>query len=445
MMADGQPARRAHATPTKDFFIRMITRDISLRDCIVDLLDNSVDGARRTAKARAIPNSPTPLAGFEASIQLSNDRFVIADNCGGISLSDAIDYAFHFGRRKDAPADVEGTIGLYGIGMKRAIFKIGREAHIESRHRDESFVVLVNVDEWEAREDWDFEIDPLDKTDAIGTTIILDELYPTVATSFADPTFSHELIRMIARDYAFVVQQGFRVQVGGVQVPDYAYRIKQSADLAPGVVEYLDDGVRVRIIAGLIEELDIDVPDDLRPDKTDRFGWYVVCNDRVIVAGNKTDHTVWGNAGFQVWHNQYNGFAGFLVLASDDPEKLPWTTTKREVDIGNPLYLRALVKMKELTDAFIAYTNERKADPESAKRVEAAAPAVTVGSVTGSAPMRFPVVAATTQGRDYTTITYRRPRQQVKEVAEALGSVGMAATDVGKRTFEYFRRKELGK
>lgn len=36
---------KATAFPTKAFFVRMITRDISLEDCILDLIDNSVDGA----------------------------------------------------------------------------------------------------------------------------------------------------------------------------------------------------------------------------------------------------------------------------------------------------------------------------------------------------------------------------------------------------------------
>ena len=31
--------------PTKGFFIEMITRDISIKDAILDLLDNSIDGA----------------------------------------------------------------------------------------------------------------------------------------------------------------------------------------------------------------------------------------------------------------------------------------------------------------------------------------------------------------------------------------------------------------
>lgn len=48
---------RAHATPTKDFFVRMITKDISLEDCILDLIDESLHGARKVNSASAHANS----------------------------------------------------------------------------------------------------------------------------------------------------------------------------------------------------------------------------------------------------------------------------------------------------------------------------------------------------------------------------------------------------
>ncbi len=33
-----------NAEPTKGFFIDMLTKDIGLVDCILDLVDNSIDG-----------------------------------------------------------------------------------------------------------------------------------------------------------------------------------------------------------------------------------------------------------------------------------------------------------------------------------------------------------------------------------------------------------------
>jgi len=165
-----------------------------------------------------------------------------------------------------------------------------------------------------------------------------------------------------------------------------------------------------------------------------------------VLAGDKTDLTVWGNQGFRVWHPQYNGFAGFVFFESDDPKKLPWTTTKREVDSSEPLYLRALVRMKELSGEFTAYTNQRKANPDAAKKIEAAAASVSVSSgLADPKSMKLPKVEGKESGDDYVTVAYPRPRQHVKEVAEALGNFKMSAREVGIRTFEYYRSMELGK
>jgi hypothetical protein len=47
-------AGKVDANPTKAFFVRMITRDISLEDCILDLIDNSVDGAWKLEGGRTM-------------------------------------------------------------------------------------------------------------------------------------------------------------------------------------------------------------------------------------------------------------------------------------------------------------------------------------------------------------------------------------------------------
>ncbi len=441
------PKQRASGSPTKDFFVRMITRDITLPDCILDLLDNAIDGARRTIKHGAPKADGRLFDGFRVGLSIAGQAFVVSDNCGGISLNDAVDYAFHFGRRKDAPHDVDHSIGLYGIGMKRAIFKIGRKARVESRPSIDAFVVKVDVDEWEKNDaDWDFDLESLKGNQEVGTRIVIEDLYPQIANAFADPTFINELIRTMARDYAFIIDKGFSISINGTEVPSYEYRLKEGNGVEPAVVAYEDDGVRVRIVAGLMKELDTDIPDELRLADTEAYGWYVVCNERVVLAGDKTDLTVWGNQRFPVWHPQYNGFAGFVFFESDDPKKLPWTTTKREVDSSEPLYLRALVRMKELSSVFTAYTGQRKADPQAAKEVEAAAAFVSVSTgLVNPNPMKLPEVAGKRSGPANVTIAYPRLRQHVKEVAEALGNVDMSAKEVGIRTFEYYRSMELGK
>lgn len=442
---------RARGSPTKDFFVRMITRDITLADCIMDLVDNAVDGARRTAKSGGRKKNAEFLQGFSVTIRATGSQLSVIDNCGGISLDDAINYAFHFGRRKDAPRDVETSIGLYGIGMKRAIFKMGRQAKVESVTKTEKFTVVVDVDEWEKKdEDWDFDIDTAVESDAIGTRIMIDKLHETVSAAFADQTFVNNLIRTMARDYAFILKGGFEIKVHTdsslISVPRYDYKLKKNSDFVPGLVAYVDEGVNVRIICGIASELPTEIPEELKQVKAEYSGWYVICNDRVVVAGDKTDLTVWGSGDFPGWHPQYNGFQGFLFMNSeDDASRLPWKTTKREVDSSDLRYQRAIINMKKLTRQFIDYTSERKGDLESAKKREAEAASINIVELQlEQTNMRLPSVVPKSSSREKTVqVSFSKPLAKIKKAAEAFGDFRLSASAVGSRAFDYFYKVEV--
>ena len=70
------------ASPTKQFFIYMLTVDIGLIDAILDLADNCFDAARRI-------RGDSDYTGLTIRIDLSRDHFKIADNCGGITIENA--------------------------------------------------------------------------------------------------------------------------------------------------------------------------------------------------------------------------------------------------------------------------------------------------------------------------------------------------------------------
>ena len=167
-------SEKADAYPAKEFFISMLTRDISLTDCILDLLDNSVDGARRSSAE----SRPKDLSKSYVHLELTSDHFEIRDNCGGIPLSDAKEYAFNFGRRKDAPRLSGESIGIYGIGMKRALFKLGKKLHLESSSQSDSFQTTIDVESWEAAKEWEFDLVPGAALEHAGTTIRVSDLNP---------------------------------------------------------------------------------------------------------------------------------------------------------------------------------------------------------------------------------------------------------------------------
>ncbi len=431
--------KKIHATATKDFFVTMITRDITLRDCIFDLLDNSIDGARRPIGNAVIED----LSPYVVAISWEKDRFEIDDNCGGIRLTDAIDYAFHFGRRPDAPQDVRGGIGLYGIGMKRAIFKLGRDCTVSSHASDASFKVIINVSTWEKSDEWDFDYEDIDVKEPKGTNISVSTLNPGVGEVLNDPSFENQFIKDIARDYAFFIAKGLKITVNGTTVPSYQYQLKQSDVLKPHVDSYVDGRVRVRILAGLADELPNDIPDELKPDKVDQYGWFVVCNGRVVLAANKGEDTIWGVDNFNVWHPQYNGFAGYVFFESEDQRELPWTTTKRELDVASPLYRRTVMRMKAVTKAFTDYTNRRKSDLSTARNAEIQSKRIDIHKLKDNQNLMFPDVEKL-ERPDLININYKRERKEIESVKEYIGNVGMSARDVGIFTFEYYKRVEMG-
>lgn len=417
----------------------MITKDISLEACILDLLDNSLDGAREHLRGLGgDPAGDEAFAAYAVELTITPDLFEITDNCGGISIADAVDYAFHFGRRPGAEPE-QGGIGLYGIGMKRAVFKLGVQITVASSTAAEAFVVPIDVKEWLNRIPWDFELAESPVADVGGTTITVSEMYPSVAAEFADPEFAINLIRTVGRDYSFYLQKGFSVKVNGTAVRPYIFEVREATgSLEPAVEAYIDDGVNVRIIAGLASLPQEEIEPGARPVADPRyFGWFVICNDRVVLAADKTAATVWGHEGFPMWHPQYNGFMGLCFFSAADPSKLPWTTTKRGVDSGNPVYRRAVARMKQLSRLYTSYTDRRKEVLDLVRPAETEATAVAVTTLFRDKEMLLPAIPQVPRVR-LVSIQYKRPVAEVTRVAAALGSRTMAARDVGEKTYEFY-------
>ena len=92
----------------------MITRDISIEDAIIDLLDNSIDGANRI--------NPNDYSNLNVYLTVNKDHFEIKDNCGGFSIDTAKSMRFDLVDQKKLQKE-NGTVGRFGIGMKSLFLK----------------------------------------------------------------------------------------------------------------------------------------------------------------------------------------------------------------------------------------------------------------------------------------------------------------------------------
>ena len=358
-------------SPVKRFFVEMLTRDIDIRDAIMDLLDNCIDGMIRKG---ANKNTNKPYEDFKAEISFNESSFRILDNCGGIPKEIAVKYAFRMGRPKERELDEDGsTIGMYGIGMKRAIFKIGKNAKIISRHKNDGcYKVDINQSWLEDDTNWDLPIvGCTEELDGDGTSIYVTDLYPGIKTTFSFGTgnFLNDLISSISVHYGTIIERGFKIFVNGEPVKPAILKleinknyISENTGLFPYIFEEKTSDMEISFIVGITEA----TPDyeDMERESSRRLsssiaGWTVIANDRVVLQADKSRVTGWGD-GNPLFHYQFNSIVGVVEFKSKDPFKLPITTTKKGLDTSSDVYLHIRKQMMEGLQVIIDYTNKWK-------------------------------------------------------------------------------------
>ena len=446
--------RRAYANPTKAFFVSMITRDVTLEDSILDLIDNSVDGAWRSEGSRPMGlRGDASLSAYRISISTSPKRFSIKDNCGGMTLDDAVERAFSFGRRASSEHD-KYSIGVYGIGMKRAAFKLGKNICVKSTYQDtderqQAFAVPINVDTWLQSDDppWDFDIIEDQNLDENGVEIVVDDLIEGTKSAFESPAFIQNLRRTIARDYSIHLNRGLKISVDENPVRGVPIKFRQGEEYAPMRTDYKDwvngEEVSVEIIGGMAAP----PPENIDPDETEnsdkRFGWYVACNGRIVLAADKTDVAGWGTQDWPQWHRQYSGFIGIVLFTAENAAALPLTTTKRSVDISSEIYLRARRRMRDISKEWIAYTNIRKQALDKAKEKETVSVTVSIHDVEKRPSITLPRLSPVRAERR-ANVNYSVPVSRMKNLAKELGSINMPYRDVGLESFDYTYKDLVG-
>lgn len=371
-------------SPTKTFFVRTLTRDIELKDALLDLLDNCVDGLMRSVPKAKLAGAK-PYAGHWAHITFDREKFVIEDNCGGIDTHLARTSAFRMGRIEISASKKElklPTVGAYGIGMKRAIFKMGRSCTVTSRTKSEGFEVVI-PSKWLTDEtSWDLHLKPLQgNRSTAGTRIEIRDLHEAIKSQFIGLSgFADEFFGVVSQQFAIIMKKGFEVTINNRRVKPKPFRFI-SVDLnayeegvAPFLFKGSIDGVRIDLSVGFYKPVQdpAEIEEEEEESATftaDESGWNVICNDRVVLTHDTSYLTGWGLGGVPSFHNQFIAIAGTVRFTADEAIKLPLTSTKRGVDLNSELYLRVRDKMQEGTRLFTSFTNRLKKVPEERKKV----------------------------------------------------------------------------
>ncbi|MEO6254404.1 MAG: ATP-binding protein [Ferruginibacter sp.] len=368
------------AKPTKGFFVTMLTRDIALMDAIMDLIDNCIDGIHREAKKNGIKKGISNYKGFHADINLNEKEFILRDNCGGIPLNVAKNYAFKMGRSTDYHDDDKlETLGMYGIGMKRGIFKMGLKADVTTWNNNDIYKVKIPED-WAAIPKWVFEYENLSKSNIKGllthpgTRVHITALHKNISKQFKDTSgFVKDLKIELQKHYGYIIQQGFSISLNGVKILSLELniltnnpKVKTAASIKPYVYAAKIDDVNVEVMIGFYrppaseDEIQKELDGSYASSVSENAGITVLCNDRVVLYCDKTFLTGWGETPVPKYHTQFIAIAGVIHFRSNDPIKLPVTTTKRGLDTSSAVYAAVKNKVKEGLRLFTSFTNNWK-------------------------------------------------------------------------------------
>jgi hypothetical protein len=367
------------------YLIRGLSADISTRECVFDLVDNSIDAARNEVLGRDgvefdDHGLPTIYSGFHIDIDATSSSVRIQDDCSGMKEEDLSRRAFRTG----AKSRHSFGIGHFGVGLKRAIFKLGTEVSLRTDNGDEAFG--FSFDEPAVLEAGE---NPLmasrtASSGAKGNDLRVSGLRPDVRSDLGSSQWLEQLADGLRRRYGIFTRKGLTIRLNGQPIQPFGPAVR-AREVGPVRMTsegmQSSTGVKVFAEAGLHEDYRIKGLEDDYDEMRHRAisgeqGWYVVCNDRIILVADRSARTGWTTG----WHNEYAGFLGWVHYVAENPELLPWDSKKSGINESNEAHRQSVSWLKGIADEFRAQKNklrDRSARPRS--DTAAAKPAPSVG------------------------------------------------------------------
>lgn len=222
------------------------------------------------------------------------------------------------------------------------------------------------------------------------------------------------------------------------KVDNFDISILSSSDLGVAVKTGVYDGVVVSVKAGVGER------------NLDAGGWYIVCNGRLVEAAEQSEKTLWDTNGIPKYHDRFAFFRGVVEFDCEDSSKLPWTTTKTGVDIDSPVFRYANKLMIQAMKPITTFLSQRERERKEVKdgRIDNQTLNLAIENASSSNIFTLPEeeqVFTSPSKEDARPLEVVNVSYQVKseEIEKAKDLLGVSsASEVGKKTFEYYMNYE---
>lgn len=254
-------------TPSKRLYHSIIA-DYDVNKAICELIDNAVD--------LWVLGGRTKDLDINILLDQNQQRIHFSDNAGGVPESDL---AFIIAPGHTGNPETSETIGIFGVGAKRAVVALAMEVKIKTRAKADTYLIEFNDDWIRQGDDWKLPAYRVDRIPRGSTEIELTRLRKVIS----DETESQLLYHLGTTYSLFLKNRKLRILLNGTRVkaisfeswaypPDYEPR-----DYSGKISTHDGTTVKVKARAGLASE----------SSPGGEYGVYFYCNDR-LVASNLT-------------------------------------------------------------------------------------------------------------------------------------------------------------
>ncbi len=309
-----------NAVPSKRLFLSIIA-DYDLNRSICELVDNGLDVWVRGGKTSTIS--------IKVTLDADQKTIRVEDNAGGLPKSE-LKFIVGPGQTGSAPDDE--TIGIFGVGTKRAVVALAQDIKISTRYGSKSTYQVDFDEQWLEDEDWELPLYQVDDI-ANGTTIVeLQKLRVQINDDAIEQLREHLCVT-----YAKFFSPKVSIALNGKLLKPKTF---EGWSFPPGYEPRRYHGelptadgkvVRVSVLAGLSNE---------SSPAAGEYGVYFYCNDRLIARALKS---------FEVGFMK--GYAGLphpkvsltkvLVSLNGDASSMPWNSSKSDISSKHEVF-RAL-------------------------------------------------------------------------------------------------------
>ncbi len=415
-MSNPKKSYETDISPEKTFFFKQLTQDITIEEAVLELIDTFIEWLMYYTNRGVSIQNPN------IKVNISKDGFSIESNYPG-PPPEMVGDLLKIGKSVDKGCC---RLGAYGLGTKRALFKLGRKISLETDNGEKYSFTEIDERWFENDKNWKVKIHISESQgrlfDKIEVKNLVEEIRRNINESMVE-----NLKKKIENTYLLLSSKlNFSIYLNGEKIIFPSLKFIFDNDVKPYYLKTIEKGVLIKILAGLKKEEEMG-------------GWYIFCNDRLIMLSDTTEKTgfdrkecpydpkihkiflgiaIFSSNIFQTekedvyrkskeiieskdktkiqrWFSSFgvrlsDNFkietissgkkwiledkennikyeiedTGSRILVCTDPLNLPWKSSKDSIRLDSPIYQRAKDIMKIVTKRFTQYINELKKKEE---------------------------------------------------------------------------------